>query len=53
MDNPVYYLYENLRSLYPIPESPKEEAYQAFTIGLDFGISLSQELRMFQQEAGE
>ena len=53
MDNAVKYLYESLRSLCPIPESPKEEAYQAFIIGLDFGISLSQELRMFQPETGE
>lgn len=48
MDNTIYYLYESLRSLHPIPETPKEEALQAFAMGLDFGLSLSQELHPFQ-----
>lgn len=48
MDNAVYYLYESLRSLYPIPEDKREENVQAFALGLDFGLSLVQELKPFQ-----
>jgi len=48
MDNTVYYLYQNLKSEYPIPEDRKEEVLQAFAMGLDFGISLGLELGPFQ-----
>ena len=50
MDSAVYFLYESLRSDYPIPESRKEEALQAFAMGLDFGLSLGLELSPFQGE---
>lgn len=53
MDSTINYLYESLKSLYSIPETHKEETYQAFAIGLDFGISLCQELRMLQREIEE
>ncbi len=53
MDNTVYYLYEVLKSGYPIPESRKEEALQAFALGLDFGLSLGMELSPFQTPGGE
>lgn len=52
MDNAVYYLYESLKSMYPIPEDKREENVQAFAMGLDFGLSLSRELDPFQ-EPGE
>ena len=48
MNNTVYYLYESLRSLYPIPEDKREENVQAFALGLDLGLSLGQELKLFQ-----
>ncbi len=53
MDNAVYYLYEVLKSDYPIPESRKEEALQAFALGLDFGLSIGLELGPFQSPGGE
>jgi len=53
MDNAVYYLYETLKSDYPIPESRKEEALQAFALGLDFGLSIGMELSPFQSPGGE
>ena len=40
MNNTVYYLY-------PIPADRKEEALQAFAMGLDFGLSL---VSPFQEE---
>lgn len=48
MDNAVYYLYESLKSLYPIPADKREENLQAFALGLDLGLSLGQELKPFQ-----
>ena len=48
MNNTVYYLYETLKSLYPIPEDRREENVQAFALGLDLGLSLGQELKPFQ-----
>ena len=48
MNDAVYYLYENLKSDYPIPESREEETLQAFALGLDFGLSLGLELSPFQ-----
>ncbi len=53
MDNAVYYLYETLKSDYPIPDSRKEEVLQAFALGLDFGLSLGVELSPFQSPDGE
>ncbi len=53
MDNAVYYLYELLKSDCPIPDSRKEEAMQAFALGLDFGLSLGMELGPFQSPGGE
>ncbi len=44
MDNTVYYLYQRLKSDCTIPEDRKEEAFQAFALGLDFGLSLGMEL---------
>lgn len=44
MEKAVYYLYEMLISDYPLPEDRKEEALQAFALGLDFGLSLAMEL---------
>lgn len=52
MDNTVYFLYENLKSFYPIPESRKDEVFQAFAMGLDFGLSLAGELSPFQDQDG-
>lgn len=52
MDSTVYFLYESLKSDYPIPENRKEEALQAFAIGLDFGLSLGRELSLFQETDG-
>ena len=52
MNNTIYYLYESLRSMYPIPEDKREENVQAFALGLDLGLSLGQELKPFQ-EPGE
>lgn len=52
MDNTVYFLYEYLKSESPIPENRKEEALQAFAIGLDFGLSLGRELSLFQETDG-
>ena len=49
MNNTIYYLYENLRSLYPVPKDKQEEAMQAFALGLDLGLSLEQELKPFQE----
>ncbi len=51
MDNTVYFLYEILKSDYPIPEGRAEEALQAFAMGLDFGLSLGLELSPFQEDA--
>ena len=51
MDSTVYFLYESLKSSYPIPDSQKEEALQAFALGLDFGLSLGLELSPFQGES--
>ena len=48
MDSTVYFLYESLKSDCPVPESRKEEALQAFAMGLDFGLSLGRELSPFQ-----
>lgn len=48
MNDTVYYLYESLKSNYPIPESRKEEVLRAFALGLDFGLSLGLELNPFQ-----
>ncbi len=48
MDSTVYSLYESLKSDYPVPEGRKEEALQAFAMGLDFGLSLGLELSPFQ-----
>lgn len=53
MDNAVYYLYEMLISGCSIPESRKEEAFQAFALGLDFGLSIGMELSPFQSPGGE
>jgi len=53
MDNAVYYLYEILKSGCPIPESRKEEALQAFALGLDFGLSIGLGLSPFQSPGGE
>ncbi len=53
MDNTVYYLYEVLKSDCTIPEGRKEEALQAFALGLDFGLSLGMELSPFQNPGGE
>jgi len=53
MDNAVDYLYETLKSSYPIPESRKEEALQAFALGLDFGLSIGLALRPFQDPGGD
>ena len=50
MDSTVYFLYESLKSNYPIPESRSQEALQAFAMGLDFGLSLGLELSPFQGE---
>ena len=50
MNNTVYYLYQSLKSFYPIPADRKEEALQAFAMGLDFGLSLGLELSPFQEE---
>ena len=50
MDSAVYFLYESLKSDYPVPEGRKEEALQAFAMGLDFGLSLGLELSPFQGE---
>ena len=47
MNNTVYYLYQSLKSFYPIPADRKEEALQAFAMGLDFGLS---QVRPFQEE---
>ena len=44
----VYYLYEYLKSDYPLPDSREEEALQAFALGLDFGLSLGLDLSPFQ-----
>jgi len=52
MNNTIDYLYESLRSMYPIPEDKREENVQAFALGLDLGLSLGQELKPFQ-EPGE
>ena len=49
MDNTVYYLYENLKSDYPLPKDRREESLQAFAMGLDFGLSLGLELSPFQE----
>lgn len=49
MDNTIYFLYQILKSDYPIPESRQEEAIQAFAMGLDFGLSLGRELGPFQE----
>lgn len=49
MDSAVYFLYESLKSDYPVPEGRKEEALQAFAMGLDFGLSLGLELSPFQK----
>ena len=49
MDNAIYFLYQILKSDYPIPEDRKEEALQAFAMGLDFGLSLGLELSPFQK----
>ena len=49
MDAAIYFLYESLKSSYPIPEDRKEEALQAFAMGLDFGLSLGLELSPFQE----
>ena len=49
MDNAIYFLYQILKSDHPIPESRKEEALQAFAMGLDFGLSLGLELSPFQK----
>ena len=51
MDNTVYFLYQNLKSFYPIPADRKEEVLQAFAMGLDFGLSLERELSPFQNES--
>ena len=48
MNDAIYYLYESLKSDYPVPENRKEEALQAFALGLDFGLSLGLELSPFQ-----
>ena len=53
MDNTVYFLYNILKSGCPIPEDRKEEALQAFAMGLDFGLSMGRELSPFQEEGGE
>ena len=53
MENSVYFLYQILKSDYSIPEDRKEEALQAFAMGLDFGLSLGLELSPFQGEGGE
>ena len=52
MDNAVYFLYQILKSDCPIPEGRREEALQAFAMGLDFGLSLGLELSPFQGEDG-
>ncbi|WP_160637029.1 hypothetical protein [Pseudoflavonifractor sp. 60] len=49
MDNTIYFLYQILKSDYTIPESRKEEALQAFAMGVDFGLSLGRELSQFQE----
>lgn len=53
MDNAVYYLYESLKSECAVPEDRKEEALQAFALGLDFGLSIGMELSPFQSPGGE
>jgi len=53
MDNALCYLYETLKSDYPIPETRREEALQAFALGLDFGLSIGLELIPFQNPDGE
>ena len=50
MDRTIHFLYEILNSTYPIPEDRKEEALQAFAMGLDFGLSLGGELSPFQDQ---
>lgn len=50
MDSTIYFLYEILKGDYPIPDNRKEEALQAFAMGLDFGLSLGLELSPFQGE---
>lgn len=53
MENAVYFLYEILKSDYPIPAGRKEEALQTFAMGLDFGLSLGLELSPFQGAVDE